>query len=47
LPNLLEPAKNEKQKATGTDGKVVTQGDSDFAICLAKSGTKNQNQPEI
>ena len=46
LPDLLEPTNEEKQKATGTDGEVVTQGDSDFAICLAKSGTNNQKQPE-
>ena len=46
LPDLLEPINDEKQRATGTDGEVVTQGDSDFAICLAKSGTKNQKQSE-
>ena len=46
LPDLMKPITEEKQKATGTDGEVVTHDDSDFAICLAKSGTKNQKQPE-
>ena len=47
LPELLEPTSKEKQKATGTDGRDVTQDDSSLAIYLAKSGAENQNQPEL
>ncbi len=48
LPDLSLPSK-EKQKAvaTGTDNMTIqNDGKSVLSICLAKSGTKNQIQPE-
>ena len=48
LPDLSLPSK-EKQKAvaTGTDNMAIqNDGKSVLSVCLAKSGTKNQNQPE-
>ena len=45
LPDLSLPSKeSQSAKATGTDDTI--QDKSDFAICLAKSGTNNRNQPE-
>ena len=48
LPDLSLPSK-EKQKAVakGTDNMAIqNDGESVLSVCLAKSGTKNQNQPE-
>ena len=48
LPDLSLPSK-EKQRVvtTGTDNMAIqNDGKSVLSICLAKSGTKNQSQPE-
>ena len=45
LPDLSLPSKGkQKVRATGTDDMI--QYKNNFAICLAKSGGKNQNVPD-
>jgi len=45
LPDLSLPTK-EKIRATGTDNMSVSNGKDVLSVCLAKSGTNNQNKPE-
>ncbi len=45
LPDLSLPTK-ENAKATGTDDMPVSNGKDVLSVCLAKSGTTNQNKPE-